>query len=362
LANLAEMQSPAFTELMLEINSFAHSHGLREFSTWSKIWEYPWIWIHGISSVSLKGRTVVDLGSEISPMPWIIALRGAKVHLVETDPQWRPVWEKLRFKLGVDVEWHIVDSEKLPLPDASCDLVTSFSVIEHQRDKFRAVAEVVRVLKPDGKFALSYDICETEMGMSFPEWNGRALALAEFTKLVWLHPAWAIDAVPEWNTGNILPFLEWHRTTAPHHNYIVGAACLTKKNAAKPGPSPIVFGGGWHAHEAAGKDWWRWASSSASVFVRLTPGTEAILSGEILSRAKTDRVHVTLDGREIAVYDTNASEFVPFTLPHFAVTCLIHHLIFQCDSQALIEGVDPRPLGFAIRNFSVYPAPEYIRL
>ena len=80
-------------------------------------------------------------------------------------------------------------SEILPLPDDSADAVTSFSVIEHMPDKARAMAEDARILKPGAPLFISFDICEPAMGMTFPEWNGRALTLAEFEREIWLHPA-----------------------------------------------------------------------------------------------------------------------------------------------------------------------------
>jgi len=223
------MNSPPFQSFMATMNTFAASLGLRTFTTWSKIWEYPWLWHAALGQIDWAGKHVVDLGSEMSPMPWFLATRGARVMLIETDPQWAPLWEQLRSKLKADVSWRLVKSEALPLADAAIDAVTSFSVIEHQRDKAAAVAEVARVLKPGGLFAVSFDVCEPQMGMTFPEWNGRALTLREFENLLWLHPAFGNSSRPTWNLESIGPFLAWHRTTAPHHNYVAGAAVLFRR-------------------------------------------------------------------------------------------------------------------------------------
>lgn len=229
LASVRDLHDPRFGTLMDWINGFAGPLGLRTFTNWSKIWEYPWLWVHALSRMDLAGKRVVDLGSEISPMAWVMAMLGARVTLIETDGQHVPLWTKLRDGLRVDVDWHIVSDEKIPVGEGEADLVTSFSVIEHQRDKRGAVAEAARVLNRGGLFALSFDICEPEMGMTFPKWNGEALTLREFEDLVWGHPAFGNPGAPGWNRDDVGPFLEWHRTTARHHNYVVGAAVVRKK-------------------------------------------------------------------------------------------------------------------------------------
>lgn len=229
LGSVAEIESPSFRAFMTECNAFAARHGLRQFTDWTKVWEYPWLHEHGLGDISWRGRRLVDFGSEISPLPWILATQGAEVTLIETDPQWQPTWEKLRKELGVRVDWHLVTSEVLPLPDACADAVTSFSVIEHQPDKSRAIAEIARVLKKGAPFFISFDICEPEMGMTFPEWNGRALTMAEFEREIWLHPAFGETVRPVWNLEDIPAYKAWHLRSAPHHNYVTGAAVLVKR-------------------------------------------------------------------------------------------------------------------------------------
>ena len=98
--------------------------------TWSKVWEYPWLWFNGLSQLDWRGRRIVDLGSEISPMPWLLAKLGAEVLLVEADGQWIERWERVRRALGVPVRWSIVGDERIKAPDGWADAVISFSVIE----------------------------------------------------------------------------------------------------------------------------------------------------------------------------------------------------------------------------------------
>ena len=232
LANLPEMFSPEWTGFIDELNAFAAPLGLRQFTNWSKLWEYPWLWHHGLSALDWRGLRVLDLGSEQSPFPWWLAAKGAHVTLIETRHDWIGQWEAVRASLGgVKVDWQIVDSCRLPFADESFDVVTSLSVIEHQDDKVLAASEVGRILKPGGRFGISFDICEPSLGMTFPEWNGRALTMAEFETAIWNQPAFGNRTPPEWNCEDIEPFLRWHRQTAAHHNYVTGAAILQKSPA-----------------------------------------------------------------------------------------------------------------------------------
>lgn len=213
------------------MNMFSQRFGLRTFKNWSKVWEYPWLWYHALSKVNWLNRKVLDLGSELSPMPWFLASLGAEVTLVESDGRWIPQWERVRNETGLLVKWQIVTGEELPYEDETFDVLTSFSVIEHQRNKSLAIDEVARVLREGGMFAVSFDICEPKMGMTFPDWNGKALTMNEFEDLVWKHIAFDNGTGNlEWNLENIPEFIQWHLQSAPHHNYTVGAAILKKKD------------------------------------------------------------------------------------------------------------------------------------
>src|SRR4051812_6206024 len=79
LASVTELESTPFRTFMAECNAFAGEHGLRQFTDWSKVWEYPWLYQHGLASINWSSSHLVDFGSEISPLPWMLASRGAHV-------------------------------------------------------------------------------------------------------------------------------------------------------------------------------------------------------------------------------------------------------------------------------------------
>jgi len=229
LSSIKELSSTMFRDFMTTLNCFSKRLGLRQFTNWSKIWEYPWLWFNGLECIDWANIKLLDLGSELSPMAWFLASLGAKVTLIEADDQWVHSWEEVRKNTGLYVNWYITREERLPFADNAFDVVTSFSVIEHQDDKHLAIDEITRVLKPKGMFAMSFDICEPDMGMIFPEWNGKALTMKEFEELVWENPAFDNGGKkPQWNVDDCAEFIKWHLQSAPYHNYVVGAAILRK--------------------------------------------------------------------------------------------------------------------------------------
>jgi 2-polyprenyl-3-methyl-5-hydroxy-6-metoxy-1,4-benzoquinol methylase len=229
LASVQELESQRFTDFMSVLNSLAKIFNLRIMMNWSKVWEYPWLWFNGLISENYKTTHICDLGSELSSMPWYMASLGAHVVLVENDNQYIQTWESIKKSTDWSVDWRIVNGEKLPFADKSFDIVTSFSVIEHLPNKTMAIEEVGRILKPGGIFAISFDICEPSLGMTFPEWNGSALTTSEFEKIIWENPLFTQDIKAiNWNFEDSKEFIKWHLQSAPHHNYIVGAAILIR--------------------------------------------------------------------------------------------------------------------------------------
>ena len=66
--------------------------------------------------------------------------------------------------------------EEIPLPDASVDVVISNCVINLSTDKAAVLAETARVLRPNGRFAVSDVIADPELDAAtrddLEEWTG----------------------------------------------------------------------------------------------------------------------------------------------------------------------------------------------
>ncbi|MDQ0379533.1 class I SAM-dependent methyltransferase [Amycolatopsis thermophila] len=92
----------------------------------------------GFFLLNLMQGGVIKKGSvtDLSPGMVQVALRNAR-------------------NLGLDVDGRVADAERIPYPDASFDLVVGHAVLHHIPDVPGALREVLRVLKPGGRFVFA---------------------------------------------------------------------------------------------------------------------------------------------------------------------------------------------------------------
>ncbi len=96
------------------------------------------------------GDRVVDIGCGSG----VAARRSAAAGGIVTgvDPAEMMIDMARRADSGGDVTWRLGGAEQLPLPDASHDIAWSLASVHHWPDLDRGLAEVQRVLGPDGQF------------------------------------------------------------------------------------------------------------------------------------------------------------------------------------------------------------------
>lgn len=117
---------------------------------------------HAFDSVALAGpRLPVDTAVEIGAGTGFFLLNlmqsGVARHGVVTDISSGMVRTAVRQarQLGVDVVGSVADAESLPLADECCDLVVGHAVLHHIPDVEAAMREVLRILRPGGRFVIT---------------------------------------------------------------------------------------------------------------------------------------------------------------------------------------------------------------
>ena len=122
--------------------------------TRGEIWVEHWHRYH-FAARWAEGREVLDVACGEGYGTALLAGRGAKrVTGVDLAPAAIAHARKTYGSL-TNVQFIEASCTKMPLPDASFDLVVSFETLEHIEAQREFVEEVARVLKPDGVFLLS---------------------------------------------------------------------------------------------------------------------------------------------------------------------------------------------------------------
>lgn len=105
----------------------------------------------------------LDIATAAGHAAWAIAPHVA--HIVATDllPEMLTVAQDMAAERGIaNVSFELADAQALPFADDAFDLVTCRIAAHHFPQPERFVAEVARVLRPDGRFALVDNIVPGE--------------------------------------------------------------------------------------------------------------------------------------------------------------------------------------------------------
>lgn len=116
-------------------------------------------------------ENVLDVGSGLGgPSRFLAKLYGCRVTGIDLTPEFVAVAEELTrlTRLGDKVSYRQADALALPFDAATFDVVWSQNVAMNIADRARLYAEIRRVLRPKGKYALSDVVSGTHGEPHFP--------------------------------------------------------------------------------------------------------------------------------------------------------------------------------------------------
>lgn len=98
---------------------------------------------------------IADVGAGEATLSLMMAKRAEKVIAVDSAPRMVKYGADVAAERGVsNFEYRLGDLERLPLSDASVDLVTLTQSLHHAQHPAKAVSEAHRILRPGGRIAI----------------------------------------------------------------------------------------------------------------------------------------------------------------------------------------------------------------
>lgn len=127
-----------------------------------------------VDGEALPFGSVLELGAGTGFFSLNLKLAGLveDVHVSDLSPGMVEAAKQNAERLGFTIEGRVADAESLPYEDDSFDLVVGHAVIHHIPDVEAALREVVRVLRPGGRFVIAGE--PTTIGHWYARHLGRA--------------------------------------------------------------------------------------------------------------------------------------------------------------------------------------------
>ena len=104
-----------------------------------------------------EGERILDVACGAGELSLKIAEKGCKVYGTDISEGAIKAARSLAERSGITCEFRLGNAEILPYPDEFFDRVVCSSSLEHFKDDIKALKEMYRVLKPNGKIVLTTD-------------------------------------------------------------------------------------------------------------------------------------------------------------------------------------------------------------
>jgi len=128
---------------------------------WSRQWEYPFV-LSRVESIIKKTNTVriLDAGSGITFFPYYIKSLNPliDVHCVDIDEKLKNNYDRINTNGKTGVKFSSANLKKTPFENEWFDIVYCISVLEHTNDYGEIIDEFYRILRPDGRLVITFDV------------------------------------------------------------------------------------------------------------------------------------------------------------------------------------------------------------
>jgi SAM-dependent methyltransferase len=171
-----ERVSAAFTASAWRDGTHGYFWPLDPLHWWSRVWEYPFFAAHLSKLVvdDAKRSRLLDIGAAVTFFtPYLLSKRFEVLSMdydATMPAHFARVYAAVAPAMGLPPglpPYLVADARDTRLPEASFDVVTSVSVLEHIPQWERALGEMTRVLRPGGHLVLTLDVKLTDTSSGF---------------------------------------------------------------------------------------------------------------------------------------------------------------------------------------------------
>jgi 2-polyprenyl-3-methyl-5-hydroxy-6-metoxy-1,4-benzoquinol methylase len=128
---------------------------------WSRQWEYPYVLDKVESFIENTEPTkILDAGSGITFFPYLIKslYPATDIYCVDNDTNLEKVYQHINVRSKIKVNFSCSDLKELSFPSEWFDVVYCISVLEHTNDYEEIIEGFNRVLRPEGRLVITFDI------------------------------------------------------------------------------------------------------------------------------------------------------------------------------------------------------------
>lgn len=127
---------------------------------WSRQYEYPFVFSEINKANTKNSFSILDAGSGITFFPFYLkqSFSNVDIHCCDYDEKLSAIYRDVSKKMDLNITFKSADIRRLPYANATFDIIYCISVLEHTDNFDLVLEEFQRILKPNGKLILTFDI------------------------------------------------------------------------------------------------------------------------------------------------------------------------------------------------------------